>query len=1557
MKYFRKPLYLLLVISILTGMLSLQPPEPVRAASPEDAVRISQAYGGGGNSGALYKNDFIELFNASDSPVDLTGWSVQYASVTGSAWSKTNLIGTIPANSYYLIQQSQGSGGTLELPDPDAGGTIAMQGQNFKVALTKATTVLSGACPTEDIIVDFVGVGPNANCYEGEAPTSVLTNASSALRLGDGCQDTDQNVDDFIVSDPPTPRNTASDTHSCSVAPTVFPERFIISEYVEGSSSNKAIELYNGTGADLDLGDYKLTLHTNGNPVAINPKTWDADTILENGDTYILVNSAADAALLALADETHTVTYYNGDDALVLWHLTPDGDVVQDSFGQVGVDPGNAWGSGDTSTLDRTLVRKAEVCQGDLIPDDAFEPSLEYIGFARDTFSNLGSHTMTCGAPVDNPPSISTTVPANGATDVGLTFDIKITFSEPVSLSEDWYSISCGVSGTHTATVSDANPIFTLNPEVDFSTNETCTVTIDADKVLDQDETPDAMAADYTFIFATAEGCGGPTTGIYDIQGEGMATSMSGQTVTVEGVVVGDYQVGGRNGFFIQEVVGDNNSATSDGIFIYAPGIADADVNLGDELRVRGSVSEYYEQTQITNSAWQLCSSGNTIEPTVITLPVTAQTDFEKYEGMLVKFEQPLIVSEYFNFDRYGEIVLTTERFVTGTAKYEPGSDEYYDEIERFNLNKITLDDGRSQQNQHPAYHPNGEEFTLTNLFRGGGTVTNLVGVMDYYSSTYRLQPVFIGEYEETNPRTAEPELQEGDLTIASFNVLNYFVTLDGSGNRCGPTGGMECRGADTTAELTRQRAKILAAMNIIDADIFGLMEIENDGPTGNNAVADLVAGLNDLKGEGTYAYIQTGSIGTDAIKQAILYKPASVTPVGAYVTLTEAIDTRFDTSKNRPSLAQAFEDNASDVEFVVSVNHLKSKGSACDGDPDLGDGAGNCNMARTEAAQALADWLVPANWDGIDKFLIIGDLNAYDKETPIDAIKAGADDEEGTPDDFVDTILKHQGDDAYGYVFDGMVGYLDHALASPAMDEIVLDTNFWHINADEADVIDYDMTFKPAAQAALLYAPDAYRSSDHDPVIVSLKTIPDNNAPVAEDQSDTTNEDLAKEITLVATDADGDTLTFAIVDEPQHGGLSLVSGNTVTYTPDANYFGTDSFTFKANDGDLDSNTATVSISITSVEDLPIAQDQDVSLNEDTSKEITLIASDGDGDPLTYAIVAPPQHGSLSVVSGDKVTYTPNANYFGDDSFTFKANDTKADSNTATVSITVLPVNDAPVAEDQNVSTDKNTSIEITLVASDIDGDALTYSIRQNVSHGSLSIVNGNKVTYTPNANFSGMDSFTFRANDGSLNSNTATVIIMVNFANEAPVAQVQTVETDEDTAKEITLFASDDDGDPLTYAIVAQPQHGSLSLLSGNKLTYTPDENYNGPDSFTFKANDGTLDSNIAEVTINVKPVNDAPVAYDQSVIAVAGETIEIELEALDIDGDILEFIIVEEPLHGTFELEGNILKYTPSATYGGVDSFTFKANDGSLDSNIATVTITVIRTQYSIFLPFISR
>jgi predicted extracellular nuclease len=403
-------------------------------------------------------------------------------------------------------------------------------------------------------------------------------------------------------------------------------------------------------------------------------------------------------------------------------------------------------------------------------------------------------------------------------------------------------------------------------------------------------------------------------------------------------------------------------------------------------------------------------------------------------------------------------------------------------------LNRITLDDGRSTQNPDPAIHPNGQVFNLSNLFRGGDSVVNVTGVMDYSFSLYRIQPTQGADYTSANPRPFTPDDVGGNLKVASFNLLNYFTSIDDTGAFiCGPAGDQECRGADTEEEFTRQRAKIVAALSGINADVVGLVEIENypgDVPT-----ADLVSGLNDVLGAGTYAYISTGAIGTDAIRVALIYKPATVTPVGAYAILDSSVDARFLDDYNRPVLAQTFQSNSTGGFFTMAINHLKSKGSDCNdvGDPDLGDGAGNCNLTRMRAAQALVDWLAsdPTGSGDLD-YIIMGDLNSYTMEDPIDAILAGPDDMLGTADDYVNLIFAYEGLNAYTYVFDGQAGYLDQALASPNLASQISGVTEWHINADEPDLIDYDMSFKLPAQDAL-YAPDAFRSSDHDPVIVGL--------------------------------------------------------------------------------------------------------------------------------------------------------------------------------------------------------------------------------------------------------------------------------------------------------------------------------------------------------------------------------------------------------------------------------------------------------------------------------------
>ncbi|MBW3623143.1 MAG: tandem-95 repeat protein, partial [Armatimonadetes bacterium] len=254
---------------------------------------------------------------------------------------------------------------------------------------------------------------------------------------------------------------------------------------------------------------------------------------------------------------------------------------------------------------------------------------------------------------------------------------------------------------------------------------------------------------------------------------------------------------------------------------------------------------------------------------------------------------------------------------------------------------------------------------------------------------------------------------------------------------------------------------------------------------------------------------------------------------------------------------------------------------------------------------------------------------------------------------------------------------------------------------------------------------------------------------------------------------------------------------------------------------------------------VPASQDQNISLPEDGSVPITLKTDPPkEGVSLTYTIVSPPRNGTLSGTAPN-LTYTPNKDYNGTDSFTFKVNNGTYSSNTATVSITVAPVNDGPpVAQSQSVTTPEDTQKAIALTATDVDKDPLTFSVGTPPQHGTLSGTPP-KLTYTPKKDYYGPDSFTFRASDGQLDSEPATVSITVAPVNDAPVAQDQSVTTEEDALKEITLAGSDADNDPVTFIIVSGPTHGTLSALAGDKVAYTPAKDYHGPDSFTFKAND----------------------------------------------------------------------------------------------------------------------
>lgn len=783
------------------------------------------------------------------------------------------------------------------------------------------------------------------------------------------------------------------------------------SEYIEGSSNNKALEIYNGTGQDIDLGDYSIKQYSNGSLTA--GATFALAGTVAAGDVYVFAHSSADAAILAQADQTTASGLFNGDDALELVNGTDTLDVI----GQIGFDPGSEWGEGLTSTADNTLRRLDTICSGDIDGADAFDPSVEWTGFDTNTFDALGSHTATCdGAD-----------PGDGNGDGN------------------------GDGGGEVAT-------------------------------------PALISA---------------------IQGSGETSPMNSEVVVIDGVVVGDFEgpQPALRGFYVQEqdADADGDEVTSEGIFVFNNG-ADQ-VDLGDEVTVTGTVGEYQGQTQLSAvTDVTVVTTGQSVTPATVSLPFAAADAAEAYEGMLVTVPQTLYVTELYLLGRFGELTLSGEgKLDQPSAVVAPGSE--VNALQAANdLNKIKIDDATQAQNPDPiVFGGGGDPLSADNPIRGGDTIDGLTGVMTYTwagnsasGNAYRIRPVgdlsdtglvpgaVVPVFESANPRPAQAPEVGGSLTFSSFNVLNYFLTLDASGNQCGPDGVKQgCRGADTAQELDRQRAKLVSALIKIDADVMGLMELENT--TGVEPLADVTAALNDALGVDAYDYVDTGVVGTDTIRVGMIYDARTVATVEDYAVLDSSVDPRFDDNRNRPTLAQSFEEIATGETFTVVANHLKSKGSCPDSgagaDADQGDGAACWNATRTAAAEAIVDWIAsdPTGIDDSD-VLLVGDLNSYAQEDPIKVLR--------------DAGLTDLGAGDYSYVFDGQWGTLDYTFASASIVDQITDAAQYHLNSDEASVLDYNTDFKTPAQIADLYAPNEFRTSDHDPVVVGLDLA--SQAPVA---------------------------------------------------------------------------------------------------------------------------------------------------------------------------------------------------------------------------------------------------------------------------------------------------------------------------------------------------------------------------------------------------------------------------------------------------------------------------
>ncbi|UYF98772.1 ExeM/NucH family extracellular endonuclease [Halomonas sp. GD1P12] len=583
---------------------------------------------------------------------------------------------------------------------------------------------------------------------------------------------------------------------------------------------------------------------------------------------------------------------------------------------------------------------------------------------------------------------------------------------------------------------------------------------------------------------------------ISTVQGEGGTSALDGESVTLEAIVT--MVTPGLDGFFLQEEDADNddNPNTSEGIFVYAgSGSAEwlATLSAGDQIRIGGTVSEYYDKTQLTaeRSSLKILQHDQPLpQSKVIKLPFANKQGLEAFEGMRVAIEamdgQPLVVTELYELGRYGEVTLSAGgRLEQFTEVNAPSVEGYQAWLEDAEARTIKLDDANSSQNPDPIIHGRGgEELSASNPLRGGDTLETLDGVLDFNFGEWKVQNVEGLDFQGSDRPTAPDVEALGDATIkvASFNVLNYFNTLGDSGQPTRTLDGTthSPRGADNAEEFARQEAKIVEAINTSGADVLGLMEIENNGYGEDSALASLVNALNaDIAAKGiegiTWAYSiprdgdgNIVSAGDDAITVGVIYNSQAVTPEGAAATTTEGA---FGYG-NRPPVMQTFSDENGE-QFSVVVNHFKSKGSVINGEDAIGDGQGNNNPTRVEAAKELMAWLETNPTGSSDQdVLILGDLNAYAMEDPIMVLVEGGFE-----------LL----DDDYSYVFDGFWGSLDHALASESLAGQVTGTTTWHINADEASALDYNTDFTSERQDENLYAPDAFRSSDHDPILVGL--------------------------------------------------------------------------------------------------------------------------------------------------------------------------------------------------------------------------------------------------------------------------------------------------------------------------------------------------------------------------------------------------------------------------------------------------------------------------------------
>ena len=749
--------------------------------------------------------------------------------------------------------------------------------------------------------------------------------------------------------------------------------QLMFSQYVDGSSNKKGLEIYNPDGTVVNLADYEIQQFNNGGTA--KTAAFRLQGTLASKQKFLVGRSELQAELGSKVNQVAALSF-NGDDAVVLVYKgTP-----VDRFGRIGERPVAGWGTA-VSSLGNSFKR------------------------------------------------IETENPA-----------LSIDATAPFDLDQSWSAWANRNDFSNLAGSTTQPPVETIS-------------------------------------------CSSSDTAIADL-----STATQNQTYTVRGVITADYRyANGFSGFYVQTPDSKAKANVSNAIFVYIPNSSTVKGGqVGDDVVLRGRLTTYQNQLQIDQLQQdiQTCNTNmtNQVQPISLELPFSsliggAANTPQRYQGMLVKLPQALTVSENYNYGRYGELSLSLGRLYIPTNLYPALSPEAKALAQQNLLSKIIFDDGYNNQNRTP-WLPS--TFSATNTLRSGYQLKNVEGILEYRFNGWRVQPVLGRNQPEVitqgNARQNVMTKNANHIRVASFNVLNYDN---------GATGFPTERGATTQAEFEKQHRKIVSALKAIDADVYGLMEIANNGYGTDSAIAHLTQALGR-----DWKYIvpeNLDRLGGDAIAVAIIYNSKRVKPLNKPVVLDLG-------DKNRTTLAQSFQAIRGKKIFTVIPNHLKSK--SCSGvdttstDADQKDGQGCWNPTRVKAVDQIVQWLA-RNPTQVQQpnALLVGDMNSYAKEDPILAF------EKANYKVLLNDSKIGQGAQAYSYVYGvasdangyGGAGNLDHAIADASLYPKVVRTFAWHINADEPTVLDYNEEYKTDEQKALFYGEDAFRSSDHDPVIVDL--------------------------------------------------------------------------------------------------------------------------------------------------------------------------------------------------------------------------------------------------------------------------------------------------------------------------------------------------------------------------------------------------------------------------------------------------------------------------------------